>query len=253
MRPLLLMLLVAAGLAVVQTPSALLDTALARASDGRIRLASPRGSLWRGSAVLASTGEARMLEPWARAAWRFDPAALLQGQASWTLEVDDLPAGRLSFGIRHWKVEQPAVELPLPPLLQALPHPAFHFGWRGRAGIHGPGIECDWQVRCSGRLVLTWRDAATDILPMQALGGFDFELGAEPHPPQGQAANALSLTVSSQPNNRLTISGRIGLAPGQRPRIDMSLGGEAAIIDRIAPLLEQFARRDGDRLVIRQP
>ncbi|MBR0565822.1 type II secretion system protein N [Azoarcus sp. L1K30] len=253
MRPFLLLLLVAAGLVVAHAPSSLLDTVLAQASDGHLRLASPRGSLWRGSAELASAGEARMLEPWAKAAWRLDLPALLHGQASWTLEVDDRPAGRLSVGIHRWKVEQAAISLPLPPLLQALPHPAFHFGWRGRADVHGPGIECDWQARCSGRLVLAWRDAGTDILPMQTLGGFDFEFDAGPHPNQGQAATALSLTVSSQANNRLVINGRIGLAPDDPPRVDLSLGGEAGLIDRIAPLLEQIARRDGDRLLIRQP
>ncbi|AWI80425.1 hypothetical protein CEW87_14290 [Parazoarcus communis] len=230
---------------VAAAPSVLLDTALASASEGRVRLASPAGSLWHGQGYLAQAGEGKQLKPWLKLGWRFDPPALLHGEGAWDVEADGKSAARIVLGLDGWRMEGLEITLPAQPLFRALAHPAFHFGWRGWLEADGKGLECDWQSVCSGNLALSWRAASTDILLEPRLGDYRAEVDAD--------GRSLNLQLSSTAASPLQISGRIDLSAGLSPAFDLTLDGEPAIIDRLAPLINNIAQREGTRLRIRSP
>jgi general secretion pathway protein N len=230
---------------IAAAPAVLMDAALKRVSEGRTRLASPDGSLWRGRGYLAQAGAGRQLSPWLSLGWEFDPSRLLHGEAAWTLEADGQRAARITLGFDGWRIDDPALTLPAQALFQALPHPAFHFGWRGWLEATGKGLECDWRNRCSGKMVFAWRAASTDILLEPRLGDYRAEADAD--------GGALHLLLSTTPGSPLQIHGNIDLSAGEPPVLDLMLDGAPAIIDRLAPLINNIAQRDGPRLRIRSP
>jgi general secretion pathway protein N len=77
-------------------PATLVDARIAKATDGRVRLADARGFWWRGSGIV-STSDGRALVP---VAWRVDMPALLRGALAVDL-VDAAGSGILGTLTAH--------------------------------------------------------------------------------------------------------------------------------------------------------
>lgn len=235
MLRLLFFVLATLVLVTAMAPPSLYDLAIAHATDGRQRLANARGSLWHGSGELAIPADGRMLSPWLGLAWKLDATALLRGKLSWALVADGKAALQLTLGTAGWQAREIALVLPTAPLLQALPHPPLHIGWRGNLALEGTAFGCAWQGGCLGTARLEWHHAAVDVLPEHRLGDYRGDLQA--------TGDGIAILLSSSPTNALLADGRIALDRRGKPELELKFGGNPAIVDRLASVLHGRTRQ----------
>ncbi|MCB1906267.1 MAG: type II secretion system protein N [Rhodocyclaceae bacterium] len=229
----LLLVLALAVLGLWRMPATVLDRALAGSSDGRLRLLDAAGSVWSGSGTLASlSGDGRAAQPWLQGHWRAEFAGLLAGRVGWRLSERDDTVVHLQFTPGGIEIVSAALDTPLGPLLDSLPHPLARAGWRGAARLESPGIRCDWQGACTGPLRLTWIDAGVDLLPGRRFG--DYELTATA---RGKAGSLIVRTLAGE----LRISGDGGWDERQRLRFDGRIEGPAEIVGRLPNVMDGIA------------
>lgn len=222
-------------LAALKPPASLLDAALARFSEGGLRLAEARGSLWRGEALLASQQQ-HGLQTWTRLAWQLDLRDLSAGELGWQLFEAGQPLAQLRLSAQGWRIEQ--LELDIAPriLLDPLPNAIARAGWQGHLHASSPGLRCNWQQQCNGNLQLLWRNAGLDLVPQQRFGDYRLSLQAE-----GRSAT-LEL---------ITLRGAIqadaqGRWDGRRLQLDGELAGPPDVVGRLPNIARPIAEPTGD-------
>lgn len=147
-------------------PARLLDPLLSRHTEGRIRFAEARGTLWAGSGVLvAASGRGHL-----GVAWRVTPGALLNGTLAATVTLGagaptqiEARRRRLTFG---------AVDATLPAALVAAalgPYDAYAPGGTVRVRTGGLVVT---PAAASGRIDIDWLDASTGVLDAARLGSY---------------------------------------------------------------------------------
>ena len=101
-----------------------------------------------------------------------------------------------------------------------------------------------WNGRCEGRLQAEWNAGGVDILPGQALG--DHRVVAT------ISAPATTLEITALRGLALAVNGKVELASGRRPRVELEIGGNAPLLGRLEGMLAELRPiRDGERLRIR--
>ncbi|HNB06595.1 MAG TPA: hypothetical protein PKV97_11740, partial [Thauera aminoaromatica] len=101
-----------------------------------------------------------------------------------------------------------------------------------------------WGGRCAGTLQAEWRAGGVDILPGQALG--DHRIVA------AIAAPVTTLEISALRGRALAVNGKVELSGGQRPRVDLDVGGDPRLLGRLEGMLAELRpTRDGERMRIR--
>lgn len=232
------------ALLVASAPAVLLDAALDRASAGRFRLALAEGTLWNGQGRLASADSSASLSPITRLRWEFEPAALAGVRLRWRLTIDGGTPGLVEIGPGGVALQRLALQLPPATALAAVPHAIARAGWRGVLDLRVPALACGWGGRCEGTLQMEWRAGGVDILPGQALG--DHRIVA------AIATPATTLEITALRGLALAVNGKVELARGHRPRVDLDIGGDAHLLGRLRGMLDELgAVQDGARLRIR--
>lgn len=163
--------LVFLGVAVATLPAALLVDRL----PAEIRVAGPSGSVWNGAAdslVVQGT-------PLGALAWQLQPAALLQGQLAYRIDVsrpDGHVRGRIAAGLGGVLTAE-GLELQLP--ITALTPQYSANGWRGAVAgtVRAARLEGGWPVALAGTFTLSDLQAPGSSL---SLGSYalDFDAGA---------------------------------------------------------------------------
>ena len=225
------------GFAIACAPASLLDRGLQRISEGRIRLGSSEGTLWRGSGLLVER-EAGNFRPWADIAWRVDFGESWRGLLVLALAIDGQPPARLSVSIRGFGLELPGTGLPLAPLMRTLPHPAARLGWSGRLRADGSLEHCSWALACDGRLRFSVDALSLEVLPDARLGSYTLDADA--------GAGALRIGLAGNEHNRLTASGRIEMTGNRRSKGEVTLGGERELVRQIGAMTADLARPAAD-------
>lgn len=232
------------ALVVASAPAVLLDAALDRASAGRFRLALAEGTLWNGQGRLTSADSSASLSPITRLRWEFEPSALASVRLRWRLTIDGGTPGVVEIGPGGVALQRLALQLSPATALAAVPHPIARAGWRGVLDVKVPTLACAWNGRCEGGLQAEWRAGGVDILPGQALG--DHRVVAT------ITAPATTLVITAQRGLALAANGKVELAGGRRPRVELEIGGNAPLLGRLEGLLAELRPiRDGERLRIR--
>ena len=232
------------ALLVASAPAVLLDTALDRASAGRFRLALAEGTLWNGQGRFASADSNGSPSAITRLGWRLDPSALLGARLRWRLEIDGSAPATLEIGLGGVTLQRLSVQLPPAAALAVVPHALARAGWRGVLDLSVPALACGWGGRCEGTLQVEWRAGGVDILPGQALG--DHRIVA------AIATPATTLEITALRGLALAVNGKVELASGRRPRVDLDIGGDAALLGRLRGMLDELgAVQHGARLRIR--
>lgn len=239
--------LFAAGLGVLlvaSAPAVLLDATLNRASAGRLRLALAEGTLWNGRGRLAVSDSSASLSPITRLHWAFDPGALAGARLRWQLAIDDGAPATLEIGPGGVALQRLSVQLPPAAALAVVPHALARAGWRGVLDLRVSALACGWGERCEGTLQVEWRAGGVDILPGQALG--DHRIVA------AIATPATTLEITALRGLALAVNGKVELASGRHPLVDLDIGGDAALLGRLRGMLDELgAVQDGARLRIR--
>jgi len=232
------------ALLVASAPAVLLDAALDRASAGRFRLALAEGTLWNGQGRLASADSSASLSPITRLRWEFEPSALSGVRLRWRLTIDGGTPGLVDIGPGGVALQRLTLQLPPTTALAAVPHAIARAGWRGVLDVNVPALACTWSGRCEGGLQAEWSAAGVDILPGQALG--DHRMVAT------ITAPATTLEITALRGLALAVNGKVELASGRRPRVELEIGGNAPLLGRLEGMLAELRPiRDGERLRIR--
>ncbi len=230
---LLVLAVATVGLTLAWAPATLLDAALARATEGRLRILGASGTVWRGAGTFASlTPDGRSAQPWLTARWQTEFATLLAGGLGWRLDSRQATVLRLRATVGGIEVIEADFDAPLKPLLDSIPHPLARAGWRGAAHLQTPGWRCDWQGACDGRLKLTWMDAGVELVPGQRFG--DYELIAASHGTTG------SLDIRTL-GGELKVNGSGQWQLGTRPRFDGTIEGPVEIVSRLPNVMDGVA------------
>lgn len=162
---------------VALAPATLADPFLARASNGRLRLAEAQGSLWSGSGwieVRDAEGRAGVAR---RLAWRMLPAALLR--ASLVAEIQFDQAAKpfpVTLSLSRIDVADAAIDLPATALGLGLPRLApFRLSGDLRVDIPHMSFGRD---RVDGDARLQWRGAGSALTPVSPLGAYEMRFKA---------------------------------------------------------------------------
>ena len=232
------------GLFLILTlPAWLLDSAIQRATQGRLRLAEPFGSVWTGSGTLARQSGTRTLTPWLPLKWTFQPSALLQAHLRWVFYSAEQTVFTFSIAPSGIQVETVALTLPARALGDVVPHPVFQAaGWRGNLSAKTPQFACTWRQRCTGHLQLDWQDAGVDILPTQRFGHFSIAVDAQ--------NGDFSVQVTSPSHNEIQAQGR-GHATFKGPfQFEGTLTGDPNVVERLPNIMDKNARLTGQSGVV---
>lgn len=237
---------------VVWAPARWVDVALAAASDGRVRLLQPAGTVWAGSGVLNMAG---------------DGAALtLPGRLRWTLAIDMAALGlrvtlqpdaaadepwRATLARRDggWWLQAEAWQAQFDlAWLQALGAPWNTFGLQGHAHLDLPALR--WPLGAPTgttpsdpiSVTVDLLDVATAVSPLRPLGSYRLTLTAA----QDTAPTLILATLRGD----LRLEAKGGWRAGR-----LHLQGLAEAnpdrLDALSNLLNLLGRRDGARAHLR--
>ena len=237
-----------------QAPASLVDVALARVTEGRVRLAEASGTVWsgRGRVVLADVVDAGDR---AVASVATVPGVVLPGRFGWTLSPWPLLVGVLDARIEHDSMRQPVVLSGRAGELRATP-----------GSLQLPPVALDrlgspWNtIRPTGALTLSWEDvtlrsgrfdgrasielqqAASALTPVRPLGAYRIDV-------VGSGARAqVKMNTLSGPL-RLQGAGTWDARSGLRFTAEAS--AEEPERARLQPLLGLLGRREGERTIIK--
>ena len=213
-------------------PAWLADTIVQRASDGRVRLAAVRGTLWSGSAVVTA-GDANASVRVGALEWQATGVMLLPLGVRFAVDAGATPfVARLSpvaLDIDRARIEMTAraLAIAVPRLASIEPTGDVTLELsrvsRGRGGA-------------SGSATVRWSNAGSALTRVAPLGAYVMRVT--------RTSGAVDATLSTV-SGPLQIEGRGGWPPGARPSFT-AIAYITAHEREIAPLLRLFAIERGD-------
>lgn len=209
-------------------PATLLDAGLREASEGRVRLAEARGTLWSGAGRLEIRDAGARAAVAKRVAWRLEPGSLLRARLSYAITLE-APARAFPASLSWSGVELANAEL-------TLPASALGLGVESLAPL---GLSGDVLVRVAalsvsrdalrGSAVLHWRAAGSALTPVSPLGDYEVRLDGA-----GATVRGLLRTVEGP----LQLDGRGSWTPGSR----IEFSGTARVPPQHEPQLSPLLR-----------
>ena len=216
-------------------PATLIDARLARASDGRLRLASAQGSFWAGTGWLEirdTAGRAGVAKP---LAWRVRPASLLRGRFVAEVELDQAAKPfPVTISFSQIEIADAGIRLPAAALGLGMPKLAA-FRLTGDVLVKIPRLSVE-RGRVDGEATLQWRAAGSALTPISPLGEYEVHLKAA-----GPAVHAALRTVEGP----LELEGTGSWANGAAPNFVATARVPEQHREQLAPLLRLFAVERG--------
>jgi general secretion pathway protein N len=233
---------------VVFAPARWLAAALAQASEGRVILAEPRGTVWTGSAQLVLSGGSGSRDATAlpqRLEWRIRPTTygvLADVQARCCMaqpwQVQARPRwGGVQLGVSNANSQWPAA------LLTGLGTPWNTLQPEGQLSLSTQGLSADWnagRMELSGRVQLDAMGVSSRLSTLRPIGSYRVTVLGGPAP---------SLQLETLEGS-LQLSGS-GQWVGARLRFDGAASAEPDRVDALSNLLNIIGRRDGARAIIK--
>ncbi len=208
---------------VAQAPATLADTALQRASNGRLRLTQAQGTVWLGAGSL-EIREGGLESAMARKlAWRISPESLWRGRLVCDVQLEGATRG-FPLAVALSKVEVGDVEFSLPAAALAIAEPRLRpLRLSGDVLLKTEKLSVG-RHGMLGNLTLQWQDAGSVFAPVSPIGSYELKLEG-----QGKNVNAVMQTLEGP----LQIEGSGAWAAGKKPVF-------LATVQVPAPLREQF-------------
>jgi len=228
-------LAVYAAALVALAPATLLDARLQAASEGRLRLAEARGSLWSGAGwieVRDAQGKAGVAR---RLAWRVLPGDLLRARlvAEVTLEQAARP---FAVSFSPSRVEISAAVLQLPATALGLGVPALApLRLSGEVQLHIAQLSVE-RGSVHGEATLQWRAAGSSLTPIAPLGDYEVRFKAA-----GNAVDGALRTLAGP----LQLEGAGRWSSDAAPSFLVTARVQAQHQEQLAPLLRLIAVERG--------
>jgi general secretion pathway protein N len=170
---------------IVTVPATLLDAGLRRASEGRLRVAEARGTLWWGAGRMElrdPAGKAGIAED---VAWRAQPESLWRGRLVYEVRLARSARHfRLSLSPAEMEVADADIALPAATLGVAVPGLA-QMGFTGDVRIHVSSLTTG-RDGIRGHVALRWHGAGSALTPVSPLGTYELLLEAAAGTVQGR-------------------------------------------------------------------
>ena len=216
-------------------PAALVDRAIDRATDGRLRVTDLTGTVWEGHGVLAIADGRGSVRPVRQLEWRVAPQ-LAQAAMVITLWEHGLPQAHATVTAHGVELTISALDVPLRLITGASAHPVARAGWGGSLTLSSPGLRCDWSGSCFGRAELLWQDVTLAIVPDRPLGDHRITLDA--------TGDTVTLQVATL-RGEFRIDGQGALHTNGQGHFRAHLEGDPEIVDRLPNIMDHNARSTG--------
>lgn len=233
--------LLATGLAVyalaliATAPATLADAGLRHASDGSLRIAEARGTLWSGSGQIEirdAGGRAGVAKDFA---WRVVPQSLLRGHL--VCEIGLEQAGRrfpVTLTVSGVELANADISLPATVLGMGVAKLA-PLGLTGEVRVHVASLSIARDTLV-GNATLQWRAAGSALTPVSPLGDYELRLDGE-----GATVNATLHTIEGP----LRLEGKGSWTRGARPVFLGMASVPPQHQQQLAPLLRLIAVERG--------
>ena len=226
------------ALGALRAPATLLDDLASELTRGEVRLAEARGTVWRGSAVLAVRDATNdHLGAWLPVQWTAEPRALLRGALAWRLDSGGSTLARLEVHAGGLQISDARLRGAARNFAERIPHPFAHAGWNGDAALEVPALECSWRMRCAGRVNARWTGASSDLLANRPLGDYEISIDIRP-----QEQRFVWRTLRGP----LAIDGGGSWREGSGAVLKAALHGDAQLLDQLPGVAGRWARPTGD-------
>ena len=217
-------------------PATLVDAGLRRASDGRLRLAEARGTLWSGTGQLeirdmrGRTGVAKTL------AWRIAPGSLLRGRlvCEVGLEQTTRPFS-VTLSLSRIELANADTNLPASALGLAVPKLA-PLELTGEMQVRVSSLSIG-RGTTRGSATLQWRAAGSALSPVSPLGDYELRIEGD-----GPAIRATLHTLQGP----LRLDGKGSWSYGDSPAFLAIARVPPQHQQQLAPLLRLIAVERGD-------
>ena len=220
----------------VAAPATLIDSRLAQASAGALRLAEARGTLWSG------TGQIEIRDPNRRSAiaksiaWHLRPAYLLRGRLRYDVALDQsLKPFPLTISPAQIEIENADIALPAAALGLGVPKLAA-LGLTGDMLLHVARLAIG-RSSVQGNATLQWHDAGSAYTPISPLGDYELRLDGD-----GASVRASLRTLQGP----LQLDGQGSWERGHNPVFQGSARVPPPQQQQLAPLLRMIAVDRGD-------
>jgi general secretion pathway protein N len=216
---------------VALAPATLLDAQLQRVTEGRLRLAEARGSLWSGEGWVEVRDTDGKVGVARRLAWRVLPESLLRARLVAEVELDQAAKPfTLSLSPSRLHVAGADIQLPAMALALGLPRLApFRLSGELLVSIADLAIE---RGGAHGSATLHWRGAGSALTPIAPLGDYEVRIKAV-----GPAVHAVLSTLAGP----LQLEGKGTWANGAAPSFLAMARVAPQHQEELAPLLRLIA------------
>jgi general secretion pathway protein N len=223
------------GALIFWAPATLIDARLARASEGRLRLAEAQGSLWSGAGwieIREAEGRAGIAK---RVAWRVLPTSLLRGRLVAEVELDQaVEPFPVTMSLSSIEILQAGITLPAAALGLGMPKLA-PFRLTGDVLVKIPRLSLE-RGRVDGNATLQWRAAGSALTPVSPLGDYEVQFKAA-----GRAMQAALSTLEGP----LQLDGKGAWSNGGPPSFLATARVPAQLREQLSPLFRLVAIERG--------
>ena len=161
---------------IATAPATLIDARLERASEGRLRLAEARGTLWSGTGQIEIRDANRRSGIAKNIAWRVLPAYLLRGKLQYEVALDHaIKHFPVTISLSRIEVADADINLPAAALGLGVPK-LVPLGLTGDILLHVARLASG-RSAIQGNATLQWYAAGSAYTPVSPLG--DYELRFE--------------------------------------------------------------------------
>jgi general secretion pathway protein N len=163
---------------IATAPASLIDAGLVEASDGRLRLAEARGTLWSGAGQIEMRDRMRRSGVAKSITWRVLPAYLLRGQLRCEVGLD-LATKRFPVTISLAGIEVADADVDLPAAALGLAIPKLTpLGLSGDLLLHVARLAFG-RGAIQGNATLQWRGAGSAYTRVSPLGDYELRFDGE--------------------------------------------------------------------------
>lgn len=212
-------------------PATLIDAILQRASQGKLRLAEARGTLWSGSGQIEIRDAAGRAGVARNLAWDVVPESLLHGHLIFEVALERAsPRFPVTISLSRIELANADVRLPATVLGLGLPKLA-PLGLTGEVLIHVASLSIARDAM-DGNATLQWRSAGSTLTPVSPLGDYEVRLDGD-----GMTVHAYLRTIEGP----LRLEGKGSWTRGANPAFLAMALVPAQHQQQLAPLLRLIA------------
>lgn len=220
---------------IATAPASLLDAGLQQLSEGRLRLAEARGTLWSGAGQIEMLDRMRRSGIAKNITWQVLPAYLLRGQLRGEVGLD-LAAKRFPVTLSAAGIEVADADINLPAAALGVAIPKLApLGLSGDVRLHIARISFARNA-VHGNATLQWRGAGSAFTRISPLGDYEMRFDGE-----GSAVRASLRTLQGP----LQLDGRGSWASGGSPVFLGNARIPPEHLQQLGPLMRMIALERG--------